>query len=118
MRKKSKAKPVQLHRVGGLVLEPMFRILGFATNVELELSWKRQKLDIVTVKKDKKKPVDYSVLPKVYWEAFDDLNIYNLISFKSYWESFNSESFIELYSHLNNYLKINEVVLMMLTFMQ
>jgi len=26
-------------------------------------------------------------------KKFDDLNIHNLITFKSYWESFNSESF-------------------------
>jgi hypothetical protein len=98
----------QWHRLLGLVLEPLFRELGYETLIEEDVSSKQQFVDIVAIKKstvlDK-----LSLLPKIYWEAFEDFNDHNLLSFKSYSESFNPESCEELYGHLTNYKKKNNL---------
>jgi hypothetical protein len=94
------------HRLLGLVLKPLFEQLGFETLTEVDLAMKEQRIDLVVIKKKSNK-IDFSRLPKVYWEAFEDLNDYNLISFKTYSESFSQRSLEELYGHLTNYYKIN-----------
>jgi hypothetical protein len=52
-----------------------------------------------------------SGLPKIYWEAFGQLNEHNLISFKSFRESFNGKALMEFYGYLIAYHKENDVEL-------
>jgi hypothetical protein len=103
-----KSSVLRWHRLVGLILSPLFDLLGYLTQVEIDLSMKEQFLDIVVVRRGDK-PTDFSRLPKVYWEAFGELNLHNLISFKSYSESFNAESLEEFFGHLTNYRKQYEV---------
>jgi hypothetical protein len=90
------------------VLAPLFRLLGYDTQLEVDVALQKQILDIIVVRKVAV-TVDSSILPPIYWRAFDDLNIHNLISFKSYSESFNAEALEELFGHLTNYRKVNEL---------
>lgn len=99
---------IQWHRLAGLVLTPLFKQLGCETQLEVDVSLQKQLVDIIVVRKEKD-VVDYSSLPPIYWQAFDDLNAHNLMTFKSYSESFNAEALEELYGHLTNYRKVNEV---------
>lgn len=89
-----------------MVLKPLFKLLGYFTQLEVDLSLKQQLLDILVIRREKIPPSD-SGLPKIYWEAFDNLNEHNLISFKSFRESFNGEALEEFFGHLTNYRKVN-----------
>lgn len=101
---------VKWHRLGGMVLTPLFNLLGYATELEVDLSLKQQLLDILVVERDKIQPEKLH-LPKIYWEAFDDFNEHNLISFKSFHESFNGFALMEFFGHVVNYNKSKEVPL-------
>lgn len=92
------------HRLLGIVLTPFFTHLGYLTKIEMDLSTKEQLIDIIVVRRTSM-PVKESGLPAVYWEAFDELNEHNLISFKSYSESFNILALLELFGHLASYHK-------------
>ncbi len=98
----------QWHRLAGLILEPLFKELGYETNVEVDVSLKRQIVDLIAVKKEVGK-LTSSNLDPIFWQAFDDFNEHNLISFKSYSESFTAKFLFELYGHLINYEKVNNV---------
>ena len=99
---------IKWHRLAGLVLQPLFDQLGCETEIEVDLSLKEQRVDIIVVQKEEGQ-VDFSQLPRVYWEVFADLNTHNLISIKSYSESFTAESLEEFYGHLTNYRKVKQV---------
>jgi len=96
------------HRLLVMVSMPLYEILGFETQAEVDLSLKKQLVDLLVIKK-KKENINYSALPKIFWEAFDNLNNYNLITFKTYSESLNSAAIEEFYGHFTNYLKINKI---------
>ena len=102
------SKRTQWHRVLGLVLEPVFKELGYDVRIEDDLSLKKQIVDIVVIRKSKDL-LKGTTLPKIFWEVFEDFNEHNLISFKSYSESFTSHACEELYGHLTNYKKINKL---------
>jgi len=91
-----------------MVLDPLFKKLGFDTTPEVDLSRKKQLIDLIVVKKSDIN-VDFTKLPKEFWAEFDDLNTHNLITFKTYSESFNPDALEELWGHHCNYLKINEL---------
>lgn len=74
-------KKTDLHRIFGLTLAVLLWRLGYSTEVEADLSFQRQIIDLICVCREK--VIDPS-LPSIYWQAFDDLNEHNLISFKSY----------------------------------
>src|SRR3989337_4485126 len=99
------SKRTQWHRVLGLVLEPVFKELGYDVRIEDDLSLKKQIVDIVVIRKSKDL-LKGTTLPKIFWEVFEDFNEHNLISFKSYSESFTSHACEELYGHLTNYKNI------------
>jgi len=99
---------IKWHRLAGLVLQPLFDQLGCETQIEVDLSLKEQRVDIIVIQRKKGK-VNFSQLPRVYWEIFAELNAHNLISIKSYSESFTAESLEEFYGHLTNYRKVNQV---------
>ena len=86
--KTEKEKRTKWHKLLAMILKPFFSQLGYELESEVDVSFKSQMIDIVVVKK-KEIDVDPHILPLEYWEAFDELNEYNLISFKSYSESFN-----------------------------
>ncbi len=94
------------HRVAGLSLSPVMERLGFTTEVEIDVSFKRQIIDIICVRRAK---VVDPPLPPIYWQVFDELNDHNLMSFKSYSESFNGHALEEFYGHLTNYCKVKGV---------
>lgn len=103
-----KNESLKWHRLGGMVLTPLFNLLGYTTYLEVDLSLKQQLLDVLVVRREKIPPKD-SGLPKIYWEAFEDFNEYNLISFKSFHESFNGYALMEFHGHAINYHKAKEV---------
>ena len=97
---------LQYHRAAGLALTPVMQQLGYATEVEVDISMKSQLIDIISVRREKLvKPT----LPPLYWEVFGQLNEHNLFSFKSYSESFTGHSLEEFYGHLTNYCKVKGV---------
>ncbi len=96
------------HKLLGLVLSPLFEQLGYETRLEVDLSLKSHFIDIVVIRRVEVKDFN-QVIDRVYWEAFDDLNEHNLISFKSYSESFGSFEAEELLGHLINYCKQYDV---------
>ncbi len=103
-----KEEHLKWHRLGGMVLTPLFNLLGYTTYLEVDLSLKQQLLDVLVVRRENISPKD-SGLPKVYWEAFEDFNEHNLISFKSFHESFNGYALMEFHGHAINYQKAKEV---------
>lgn len=99
---------IQWHRLAGLVLTPLFNQLGCDTQIEVDVALQRQLVDLIVVRKGRQ-GADYSRLPPIYWQAFDDLNSHNLITVKSYSESFNAPALEEFYGHLTNYRKVNNL---------
>lgn len=97
---------LQYHRAAGLALTPVMQQLGYATEVEVDISMKSQRIDIISVRRE---TLVEPKLPPIYWQVFGQLNEHNLFSFKSYSESFNGHSLEEFYGHLTNYCKVKEV---------
>ena len=102
----AKEDKAQWHRLGGYVLSPLFKLMGYDTYVEVDLAEKKQLVDIIVVRR---KEVTKVPLPEIYWQAFGELNEHNLISFKSYSESFNAFAMEEFFGHLANYQKIHKL---------
>ena len=71
---------LQYHRAAGLALTPVMQQLGYATEVEVDISMKSQLIDIISVRREK---IVQPTLPPIYWEVFEPLNEHNLFSFKS-----------------------------------
>lgn len=80
---------VNWHRLMGLVLEPLFKLLGYQTCVEYDLSKKQQFIDLIVIENRGEASLPPE-LPEEFWSCFGTLNQYNLVSFKSYSESFNA----------------------------
>lgn len=91
------------HRIAGLALAPVLTRLGYATEVEVDVSFQRQLIDVTAVLRVQ---IMQPTLPPQYWQVFDELNEHNLISFKSYSESFNAQALEEFFGHLTNYCKV------------
>jgi len=100
---KVEKEKVNWHRLWGLMMSPLFERLGCETIVELDLSIKIQRLDMVVV--IKQEPFDYNLLKHEYYEGFENLNKHNLLSFKSFREVFNTFALEEFYGHFINYKK-------------
>jgi len=96
------------HRLWGLMMTPLFERLGCETVVEMDLSAKVQRLDMVVITAEKGKPCYDGVNPD-YYEGFENLNTHNLISFKSFREVFNMTALEELYGHFTNYRKMKNI---------
>ncbi|MEZ4710958.1 MAG: hypothetical protein R3A44_27415 [Caldilineaceae bacterium] len=94
------------HRIAGLALAPVLNRLGYITEVEVDISFQRQIVDLIAVRRVQ---VVEQTLAPIYWQVFDELNEHNLISFKSYSESFNGQALEEFYGHLTNYCKVRSV---------
>jgi len=96
------------HRLWGLMMTPLFERLGCETVVEMDLSAKIQRLDMVVVTAEKGK-VHYDLMNPDYYEGFENLNEHNLISFKSFREVFNMTALEEFYGHFTNYRKMKNI---------
>ncbi|MBF0100799.1 MAG: hypothetical protein HQK77_07830, partial [Desulfobacterales bacterium] len=96
------------HRLWGLMITPLFQRLGCEVTVEVDLAFQKQILDVVVVRKRKHKKLPKLINPD-YYEGFETLNEYNLISFKSFNEVFNHQALEEFYGHLTNYRKLNQI---------
>ena len=83
-------------------------MLGYDTTPEVDLSRKKQLIDLIVVEKAEIN-ADFKKLPEEFWVEFDNLNTHNLITFKTYSESFNPAALEELWGHHCNYLKINKL---------
>ncbi|MEM7532645.1 MAG: hypothetical protein AAF639_10750 [Chloroflexota bacterium] len=108
---KTKSDPIDWHRLLGLVLAIIFERLSYTTEVEVDVSRKKQLVDIIAVRKEEEEALAqrFAPLPPEYWEVFGELNQHNLISFKSYSESFNAPAHEEFLGHLSDYCKNREV---------
>ncbi|WP_222424203.1 hypothetical protein, partial [Desulfamplus magnetovallimortis] len=95
------------HRLLGLMMTPLFEKLGCEVTVEVDLSLKRQLLDLVIVRKHSS--VMFVDVNPDYYEGFENLNEHNLISFKSFREIFNMAALEELYGHFTNYKKMKNL---------
>ncbi|OQY55981.1 MAG: hypothetical protein B6245_18980 [Desulfobacteraceae bacterium 4572_88] len=96
------------HSLWGLMMAPLFERLGCETVVDMDLSAKIQRLDMVVVTKQAEE-LAYDELPPDYYEGFESLNEHNLISLKSFREVFNVTAPEELYGHCINYRKIRDI---------
>jgi len=89
------------------MVAPLFERLGCEVTVELDLSLKIQRLDMVVV--TKQDAISFDGVDPDYYQGFENLNEHNLISFKSFNESFNMEAIEEFYGHFTNYKKMREI---------
>src|SRR5262245_27736713 len=87
------------HRLFGLLLADFFTDSPFVVEVEKDLSFKRQRLDVVILRRGQGSFTD--PLP----DGFDDLVAHNLITFKSHREALDDWALKELTGHYVNYLK-------------
>ncbi len=91
------------HRLFGLMLEDYLGSCGFSVNLEVDLSLKRQFVDVVVVEAQDQTP-DLSQV----CDGFETLAGHNLISYKSGHESLTAWVLEELIGHYVNYHKILE----------
>ncbi|MCP4347826.1 MAG: hypothetical protein GY795_20175 [Desulfobacterales bacterium] len=91
------------HRLWCLMMSPVFERLGCETTVELDLSSKPQRLDMVVISGPE--APHYDELDPSYYEGFENLNTHNLISFKSFREVFNATALEEFYGYFTSYRK-------------
>jgi hypothetical protein len=97
------------HRLWGLMVTPLFEKLDCEVTVELDLSVKVQRLDMVVVTQKEPKPISFYDVNPDYYQGFETLNEHNLISFKSFNESFNMTAIEEFYGHFTNYKKMRNL---------
>jgi len=95
------------HRLWGLMVSPLFERLGCDVIVEMDLSFKVQRLDMTVITKNK--PLCFDSVDPDYYQGFENLNDHNLISFKSFNEVFNMAAIEEFYGHFTNYKKIKGI---------
>jgi hypothetical protein len=87
------------HRLFGLALTDFFAGSPFAVEIELDLSIKKQLLDVVVLRKT---AGDFAGrLP----DGLDDLADFNLITFKSHQQALDGWALLELLGHYVNYRK-------------
>ncbi|MBF0231364.1 MAG: hypothetical protein HQK63_17520, partial [Desulfamplus sp.] len=97
------------HRLWGLMVAPLFEKLNCEVTVEVDLSLKVQRLDMVVVTKLEDEPINFDDVNIDYYQGFENLNLHNLISFKSFNESFNQTAIEEFYGHFTNYKKMRNL---------
>ena len=95
------------HRLWGLMVAPLFERLGCDVTVEMDLSFKVQRLDMTVITKNK--PLYFDDVHPDYYQGFENLNDHNLLSFKSFNEVFNKTAIEELYGHFTNYKKLKGI---------
>jgi len=90
---------IDWHRLFGLVLTDFFTDSPFVVELERDLSVKRQRLDVIVLRK---RPGAFvGRLP----DGFDNLTTHNLITFKSHQEALDDWALKELTGHYVNYRK-------------
>src|SRR3990172_6134067 len=89
----------QWHRSLGLLLVESFTGSNYDVELEKELSYLRQMVDILIIRKRRGRPL--SQVPN----GFENLAEYNLLTFKSHQESLGKWSIEELIGHYVNYRK-------------
>lgn len=87
------------HRLFGLVLIDFFTGSDYVVELEKDLSVKKQRLDVVIVRKGS------GAFPGRLPDGLDDLTAHNLISFKSYQEALDGWTLKELVGYYVNYRK-------------
>ena len=87
------------HRYFGLIWYDMLLGTDFEVVLELDLSLKKQLLDVVVIRKGS------GPTPPDLPDGFENLADHNLISFKSHQEAFDSWALLELFGHYVNYRK-------------
>ena len=95
------------HRLWGLMVSPLFERLGCDVTVEMDLSFKVQRLDMTVITKNM--PLCFDGVDPDYYQGFENLNDHNLISFKSFNEVFNMAAIEEFYGHFTNYKKMRGI---------
>ena len=93
------AKTIKWHRILGTFLRDMFIGSSLKVDLEIDLSFRKQLLDIVILEKGKGK------LPDNLPDGFNDLAKYNLITYKSFHEPLDGWVLHELIGHFVNYRK-------------
>ena len=93
------AERLDWHRIFGLMLTDYFKGSGYTVEMEMDLSLKRQMLDVVVVQRGE------SACLKEACDGFDDLGPHNLVTYKSMRESLTEWSLDELVGHYVNYRK-------------
>ena len=107
MNQKQKPDKRDWHRLWGMMVSPLFKRLGCDVTVELDLSFKAQRLDMTVITKNE--PLCFDNVNPDYYQGFENLNDHNLISFKSFNEVFNITAIEEFYGHFTNYKKIKGI---------
>jgi len=92
-------KPVQWHRLFGLLLTDFFTGSPYVVELEKDLTLKKQLLDVVILRRGKGR--FRGQLP----DGFENLAAYNLITFKSYLKTLDDWALLELIGHYVNYRK-------------
>jgi hypothetical protein len=90
---------VPWHRLFGLLLSDYLSETPFSVELEMDLSQRKQLLDIIVVRK---RP---GTMHKAMPDGFEDLADHNLISFKSFQETLDDWALKELTGHYVNYRK-------------
>ena len=92
---------INWYRLFGLLLMDYFSTRGFNVELEMDLSVKRQYLDVVIVEQNDKEADLLDIC-----DGFDNLRKHNLLSYKSNRQSLNSWAMEELIGHYVNYRKV------------
>jgi hypothetical protein len=93
------SEPIPWHRLFGLTLVDFFRDTGVDVELEKDLSWKQQFLDIVVIRREA------SVLERPLPDGFESLAPHSLITFKSFQQALDQWALEELVGHYVNYRK-------------
>jgi hypothetical protein len=87
------------HRLFGLILDDFFSGSPFKVELEIDLSLKKQLLDVVIVRREE------GTFSERLPDGLEGLAAYNLITFKSYQEALDDWALKELTGHYVNYRK-------------
>src|SRR5580704_5276027 len=93
------SQPTPFHRIFGLTWIDFFEGTDIEVETELDLSIKKQLIDLVIVRKGP------GPLPRRLPDGFEILAAYNLVTFKSYQEALEAWAMLELIGHFVNYCK-------------
>jgi hypothetical protein len=95
-------EPTPWHRLFGLGLVDFFRGMPISVELEMDLSLKKQLLDVVVINKH---GFASQSLERPLPDGFDALAAHNLVTFKSHQQSLDPWSLHELIGHYVNYRK-------------
>jgi hypothetical protein len=87
------SEPRPLHRLFELSWIDFFHDIAIAVETEMDLSLKKQFLDLVLIRKEP------GPIPRRLPDGFEDLATHNLVSFKSHQEAFDAWALWELIGH-------------------